>query len=46
MAIDTCRSNDLMNVKSTTNFTLITPLIGQLIGSLSVGGNSQVTVNQ
>ena len=47
VAIDSCRSNDLLRVKSTTTFTLVTPIIAQFIGAIpQVGGETRVTVNQ
>ena len=46
IAVSACRSNDLLTVRSSVNFTLVTPVIAQFFGSLTVTGDSQVTVNQ
>lgn len=47
--IDNCggtwRSNDLMRVRVTHTFTLVTPLISQFLGSVQLRGEAQVTVN-
>jgi Flp pilus assembly protein TadG len=47
--IDNCsgtwRANDLMRVRVNHNFTLVTPLIAQFIGTVSLRGDAQVTVN-
>ena len=39
-------SNDMLRVKTTTNFTLVTPIIAQFIGSIAINGESTVGVNQ
>ena len=39
------RSNDLMRVRAERNFTLVTPVIGQLIGNLHITAEALVTVN-
>ena len=47
--IDNCsgtwRSDDLMRVRVTQNFTLVTPLIAQFIGNVQMRGEAQVSVN-
>jgi Flp pilus assembly protein TadG len=47
--IDNCggtwQSNDLMRVRVTQTFTLVTPLIAQFIGNLQLRGDALVTVN-
>lgn len=39
------RANDIVRVKITRNLGLVTPLIGQFIGSAPMSGEAQVTVN-
>jgi Flp pilus assembly protein TadG len=46
VSIGECRTNDLLTARSTTDFTLVTPIVAQFIGSLTISGDSQVTVNQ
>ncbi len=41
-----CRTGDLLNVKTSTDFNLVTPVIAQLLGSRTVSGEARVTVNQ
>jgi Flp pilus assembly protein TadG len=47
--IDNCggtwRPNDLMRVRVTHSFTLVTPLIAQFIGNVPLRGDAQITVN-
>jgi Flp pilus assembly protein TadG len=47
--IDNCggtwRSDDMMRVRVTLNFTLVTPLIAQFIGNVQMRGEAMVTVN-
>jgi Flp pilus assembly protein TadG len=47
--IDNCggtwRANDLMRVRVDHRLTLVTPIVGQFIGSLQLRGEAQVTVN-
>ena len=46
IAVGQCRTNDLLKVKAQSTFTLITPIIAQFVGNLSISGESRVTVNQ
>lgn len=46
VAVASCRTGDLLTVRSTTDFTLVTPLIAQLLGSQTIAGEARVTVNQ
>jgi Flp pilus assembly protein TadG len=46
VAIGACRTNDLVNVKSTTTFNLVTPIIAPFIGSMNMSAESKVLVNQ
>jgi Flp pilus assembly protein TadG len=46
IAMTNCRSNDLLTVKTSSEFTLVTPLIAQWIGDLTITGEAQVAVNQ
>jgi Flp pilus assembly protein TadG len=39
-----CRANDLFKVSVTNNFTLLTPLIAQFVGTFTLRGETQVTV--
>lgn len=41
----TWEADDLVRVKITTNLSLVTPLIGQFIGTAPMSGEAQVTVN-
>ena len=44
--VSQCHVRDLLTVRVQTNFNLITPLIAQLLGSLTIAGETQVKVNQ
>ncbi len=44
--IANCRTDDLLLVKTQTEFTLVTPLIAQLLGDQTITGESRVAVNQ
>ncbi len=44
--ISGCRTNDLLRVKATAPFTLVTPLIAQFLGGRTLSGEALVTVNQ
>jgi Flp pilus assembly protein TadG len=46
VAVSSCSTDDLLKVRSQTDFTLLTPLIAQFIGNVTVSGESRVTVNQ
>lgn len=46
VAVSACRTDDLLKVRSQTTFSLVTPLIAQFIGSMTIAGESRVTVNQ
>lgn len=46
VSVASCRTDDLLKVRSQTTFVVLTPLIGQFIGNLTVSGESRVTVNQ
>jgi Flp pilus assembly protein TadG len=43
---DLCRTNDLLTVHAQSTFNLVTPLIAQFVGSLTISGDSKVLVNQ
>lgn len=45
-AVASCRTNDGLRVRNATNFTLVTPLIAQFLGSLQITGETVVAVNQ
>jgi hypothetical protein len=45
VAFTDCRSSDLLTVTLHSNFTLVTPLIGQFLQKLNLTGESQITVN-
>ena len=46
IAIGSCRTNDLLRVKTQATFTLVTPLIAQWLGGQVLRGEALVTVNQ
>lgn len=46
IAVSACRTNDLLKVRAQSNFTLLTPIVAQFVGTLSISGESRVTVNQ
>ena len=46
VGVDNCRSGDLLRVRLTNQFTLVTPLVAQFLGGLTIGGEALVTVNQ
>jgi len=46
VAANSCRTNDLLNVRTETTFTLVTPLVAQFLGSFTIVGDSSVAVNQ
>jgi len=41
-----CRTDDFLVVHTQSVFTLVTPLIGQLLGDQTITGDARVTVNQ
>lgn len=41
-----CRTDDFLVVHAESEFTLVTPLIAQLLGDQTITGDSRVTVNQ
>jgi hypothetical protein len=45
VSVATCRTDDLLRVRSQTTFTLLTPLAGQFVGGIPVTGESVVTVH-
>jgi Flp pilus assembly protein TadG len=45
IAVSACGTDDLLKVRSQTTFNLLTPLISQFIGNLTIAGESRVTVN-
>ena len=45
-SVSSCRTNDLLAVTVDANFEVLTPIVGQLIGSRHLTGYAQVTVNQ
>jgi hypothetical protein len=46
IGVGQCRTSDLLTVHSETQFELLTPLIGQFVGSFPLVGESKVTVQQ
>ena len=46
IAVADCRTNDLLVVRTSSEFTLVTPLIAQWIGDLTITGEAQMAVNQ
>jgi Flp pilus assembly protein TadG len=42
---DECSGTDMLVVTTQTNFTLVTPLIGQFINKVGLYGEARVTVN-
>ncbi len=47
ITVGSCRTNDLLTVTTKIDdFSFLTPVIGQIVGSVSVTGTSQVTLNQ
>jgi Flp pilus assembly protein TadG len=46
IAVNSCTTRNLLRVEAQTQFTILTPVIGQFIGNLTIGGDSRVTVNQ
>jgi Flp pilus assembly protein TadG len=46
IATSSCRTNDLLRVKTQATFTLVTPLIAQWLGGQVMTGEALVTVNQ
>jgi Flp pilus assembly protein TadG len=44
-AVNACTTDDLLRVRTQANFTLVTPLIAQLLGSQVIKGESRVAVN-
>lgn len=43
---DSCRTNDLLVVEVRSTFSILTPLIGQFLGSQPISGQARVNVNQ
>ncbi len=41
-----CRSGDLLWVHTEAPFTVLTPVVGQLLSGVTVSGDTRVTVNQ
>jgi Flp pilus assembly protein TadG len=41
-----CRTADLLTVRTESPFTVMTPVFGQIIGAVTVTGETRVTVNQ
>jgi Flp pilus assembly protein TadG len=46
VATATCRSGDLLRVRTQIPFTVLTPVAGQILGGVIVSGETRVTVNQ
>lgn len=46
VGVNNCRSGDLLRVGLRNQFALVTPLIAQFIGNLTIRGEAVVTVNQ
>ena len=45
-AVSACRTDDLLTVRASAPFTLVTPIVAQFLGSFTMGGEARVTVNQ
>jgi Flp pilus assembly protein TadG len=45
IAASACGANDLLTVHTQAPFSLVTPLVGQFIGTFTVAGEASVTVN-
>lgn len=41
-----CRTGDILHVRLTSTFTLMTPVVAQATGEIEISGDSRVTVNQ
>jgi len=46
VAVANCRTNDMLRVTTTTEFTLLTPVIAQFLGDFTITGDAQMAVNQ
>jgi Flp pilus assembly protein TadG len=46
VAVSLCKTNDFLTVHSSSQFTLITPLIAQFMGNLNLNAETKVVVNQ
>ncbi len=46
ISANSCVTDDFLVVHTETEFTLVTPLIGQFIGDQTITGESRVVVNQ
>ena len=46
VATSSCRSGDLLRVRTAVPFTVMTPVVGQLLNGVIVAGDTRVTVNQ
>lgn len=46
VAVANCRTDDLFMVVTSSEFTLVTPLIAQWLGDVTITGEAQVAVNQ
>ncbi len=42
----TCRSGDLLHVRTTVPFNVVTPILGQVLNGVDIVGETRVTVNQ
>jgi Flp pilus assembly protein TadG len=46
VSVSACRTGDLLRVRIAVPFTVVTPIIGQVLAGATVVGESRVTVNQ
>jgi Flp pilus assembly protein TadG len=46
IAASACTTNDILRVQAQTDFTLVTPLIAQFLGTQTIAAETQVTVQQ
>lgn len=42
---DNCQPGDVLSVQASTSFSMLTPVIGQMLGTVTVHGQAQITVN-
>jgi Flp pilus assembly protein TadG len=46
VATSSCRSGDLLHVRTTVPFNVVTPILGQVLDGIIIVGETRVTVNQ
>jgi hypothetical protein len=45
LPVNECGAADILTVRTSAPFTLLTPLVGQFLGSITLQGEAKVTVN-